>query len=126
MRTLRQILIAVGLVTVAALWAPEPAQAQTLGIFRWQLLPFDEIVSFAVVQRAADLFDLSGIDSSTVGGSASYGIAFLNADGTIGLGYTTVRPDGTTFHVSATIAATTLAGTWRIKGGESGQFVPRP
>jgi hypothetical protein len=102
--------------------------AQPLGTFRFQLQPYCNVVSLSVTQVGA-LYRLEGVDdqcgATTL--AAAGGLAFLNPDGTIGLGLTIVAtPGGGPVMVDATISVTTLSGSWRDSAGDSGAFVFTP
>ena len=59
--------------------------------------------------------------------ASAIGLAFQNANGSIGFGSTMVTaPGGTAVHVDATIAIAGLSGTWRDSAGNSGDFVFTP
>ena len=108
-----------------ALWSVVPASAQPLGTFRWQLQPYCNVVILAVVQQGGQ-YQLDGTDDQCGGAVAASarGMAFLNPNGTIGLGLSIVTtPGGTPIHVDATITAPALNGTWRDSAGNSGNFI---
>ena len=106
-----------------------PAHAQPLGTFRWQLRPYCNVVSLAVVQEHG-LYRLEGTDDQCGNGrdlASVTGLAFPNPDGTIGFGVTIVTaPGGLPVHVDAAITLATLGGTWRDSTGASGAFVFAP
>ncbi len=95
------------------------AQGTLVGTFRWQLLPYCNVITVTAVQLGAH-YDIDGIDdqfgapraASVVGG------AFINPDGSIGLGFTTVTsPGGAALHADATISLAILSGTcWHDNG----------
>lgn len=105
--------------------APALALAQPLGTFRWQMLPYCNVVTVSVT-AIGGVYRLEGTDDPCgTGGSASaLGTAFLNPDGGIGLGLTVVsNPGASPVHVEATISPSTLNGTWRDSAGHSGNLV---
>jgi len=118
------------LVFVLAAWGAlvQPALAQPLGTFRWQLQPFCNVVTFNVVQQGAQYL-IDGTDDqcgATVKASA-VGLAFQNPNGSIGFGFTIVTsPGGAPVHVEASIAIANLSGTWKDSVGNSGTFVFTP
>jgi hypothetical protein len=108
--------------------APALAGAQPLGTFRWQLQPYCNVVTLHVT-RIADEFTLDGFDDQCGGPlrAAVVGIAFLNPDGTVGIGLTTVlAPGGTPVHIDAQIDLGSLGGPWQDSAGSSGTFVFTP
>lgn len=103
-----------------------PAAAQSLGTFRWQLQPFCNVVTVAVTQNGG-VYRLEGTDNQCGGATQAsvIGTAFLNPNGSIGLGFTVVTtPGAAPLAVDATISLSTLQGTWRDSGGNAGAFVP--
>ena len=111
-----------------ALWLAAPASAQPLGSYRWQLQPYCNIITVAVVQQGGQ-YQLDGHDDqcgATVRAGV-VGLAFQNPNGTIGFGLTIVTaPGGTPVHVDATIAIATLSGSWTDSSGNSGTFTFTP
>ncbi len=114
------------LVVVGSLWST-PAMAQPLGTFRWQLLPYCNVVTLNVAQQGA-LYTLDGTDDRCAAAQAASarGIAFLNPNGTVGFGVTMVQPGGVPVHLEATISMASLGGSWRDSSGASGNFVFLP
>jgi predicted regulator of Ras-like GTPase activity (Roadblock/LC7/MglB family) len=105
--------------------APALAGAQPLGTFRWQLQPYCNLVTLHVTRIAGE-FTLDGFDDQCGGPvrAAVVGMAFLNPDGTVGIGLTTVlAPGGTPVHVDARIDLGSLGGPWQDNAGRSGTFV---
>src|SRR5262245_16165508 len=78
-----------------ALMTAATASAQVLGTFRWQLAPFCNVVTLTVVQNGP-AFSLHGTDDQCGAPrfAAVSGSAHLNPDGTAGLAFTVMRPDG--------------------------------
>ncbi len=104
------------------------SQPQIVGTFRWQLTPFCNIVGVTVTLTGG-VYTLDGFDDQCGAGQRAsiVGTAFLNPDGTAGLGLTTVlAPGGTPVHVDARINIGTLSGPWRDSAGNSGTFVFTP
>jgi hypothetical protein len=110
---------------VFATAVPGVVHAQPLGTFRWQLQPYCNIVTVAVTQNGG-VYRLEGTDDGCGAQSASViGTAFLNADGSVGIGLNVVAaPGGQPFPVSATLSLATLGGTWTDEAGHTGAFVP--
>lgn len=84
------------------------ASAQSLGTFRWQLLPYCNVVSAMVTQNGA-AYRIEGTDDQCQAGAepaSVVGMAFPRSDGSIGFGFTVVSaPGGGAVHVEATILA---------------------
>jgi hypothetical protein len=121
----------IGRLTVLAgaavlLMAPA-ASAQVIGTYRWQLAPYCNVVTLTVVQQGAS-FVLNGFDDQC--GAAQLagvsGTAQLNPDGTAGLEFTVIRPDGLTMPVAAVVNLTTLSGSWVDEWSSRNTFVFNP
>lgn len=115
----------VSLILLAGLMPCAAAHAQPLGTFRWQLEPHCNLVTLAVTQTGS-VYRLEGTDDQCGAGrdrAAVVGLAFLNPDGSIGLGLTIVTsPGAVPVHVDAEIALASLSGTWRSTGASGGAF----
>jgi hypothetical protein len=99
--------------------------AQELGTFRWQLQPFCNVVTLSVRQEGA-VYTLDGWDDQCGAGSAGSvaGTAFLNPDGTIGLGLTgATAPGAAPVMLYARLNLATVSGPWSDSAGNSGTFV---
>lgn len=121
MKRLAWVLPAVVLVSTAA-------DAQTLGTFRWQLQPYCNVLTVAVVQKGGQ-YQVDGTDDQC--GAAQHasvvGRAFPNPDGSIGFGLTTVTTtNATAIHIDARLSVARLGGTWRDSAGNSGTFAFTP
>ena len=119
-------LLIVGALLFAAM--ATPALAQPLGVFRWQLAPFCNVVSVTVTQQGAQYL-LDGTDDQCGATQAASlrGLATPNANGTIGFGLTLVTaPSALPVHVSATIALPGLSGPWTDSAGNNGTFTFTP
>jgi hypothetical protein len=105
------------------------ASAQTLGTFRWQFAPYCNTVTVLVEQKPG-VYTLTGTDDQcgAAATAAVSGTAHLNPNGTIGMGLTTVRPDGVAVSTTVTLALPGLTGPWRDDYGNGGtfQFAPAP
>lgn len=114
-----------GLVIVAAMTgAASSAQAQSLGMLRWRLDPFCNVVTLTVTQTGS-VFTLDGYDDqcSLPQRAPVTGVATFNPDGTVGFGFTIVTtPGGKPVHVDARISTATLNGPWIDSVGNSGTF----
>jgi len=112
------------LAAVVGLLQPAATSAQTLGTFRWQLLPYCNVVTVTVVQNGA-VYTLDGYDDQCAAAQRAplVGLATPNPDGTIGLGFNIVTaPTGQGVQVAAIITLATLGGTWRDSAGTIGTF----
>lgn len=99
--------------------------AQPMGTFRWQLQPYCNIITLAVVQQGGQ-YQLDGTDDQCGAARAASvrGMAFLNPNGTIGFGLTVVTtPGGTPIHIDAVVSLPSLNGTWQDSGGNSGNLI---
>jgi hypothetical protein len=110
---------------VALFAAVQPAAAQTLGPFQWQLQPFCNVLVLTVTQLGA-VYSVTGYDDNC-GASRRIpvtGVAVPNLDGTIEFGLTLIDARGNTpSHLEAQMVLNTLGGTWHDDGGLSGPFV---
>jgi hypothetical protein len=114
-----------------ALLAPAgwmPASAQVLGVFRWQMQPYCNLVTFTVIQQQGPTYQLTGNDNMC--GAPAFapatGTATPNPNGTISLGFEIVTPSGATAHVSATVNVANVSGTWSDADGNAGAFAFNP
>jgi hypothetical protein len=102
--------------------------AQTIGTFRWQALPFCNVLTLTVVQ-VGTVFTLDGFDDQcgATTSASVVGTAFFNLDGTIGIGLTTIAtPGGAPVHMDVALSLATVSGPWRYSAGNLGTFVPTP
>jgi len=101
--------------------------AQPVGTFHWQIQPYCNVLTLTVTNNGG-VYTLDGTDDLCGAPRAASvaGIAFLNPDGTIGLGVTSVLPGGTPMHLEATIGEQSLGGSWRDSAGNSGSLVLAP
>ncbi len=114
----------VALAAASGLFQPAVASAQTIGTFRWQLLPYCNVLTVTVVQNGA-VYTLDGYDDQCVAAPRAplVGLATPNPDGTIGLGFNIVTaPSGHGVQVAASLTLATLGGTWRDSAGTTGTF----
>ncbi|MGE4085373.1 MAG: tail fiber domain-containing protein [Vicinamibacterales bacterium] len=103
------------------------AAAQSLGTFRWQLQPYCNVIT-VVVTQVGSRYRVEGTDDRCGAAQTAsvIGTAFLNPDGSVGLGLNIVSvPTGLAQPVAATISLATLSGTWNGTG-QSGQFTFTP
>jgi hypothetical protein len=117
-----------GLVVSLLIVGAGSVSAQPLGTFRWQQLPYCNVLTVRVVQ-AGSVFQLDGVDDQCGAGTQAsvVGLAFQNPNGSIGLGLTIVTsPGGTPLHIDATVALPGASGTWRDSAGNTGAFAITP
>lgn len=112
--------------------AASTATAQPVGTFRWQQLPYCNVLTLAVTQAGA-IYRLEGFDDQCNGGrrATAVGVAVPNPDGTIGFGLTLVTNNGAAsggspLHLDAAISLTSLGGTWRDSAGRTGAWTFAP
>jgi hypothetical protein len=119
--------LVMGLVIVGGLAAVGSAEAQPLGTFRWQQEPYCNVITLNVVQSDG-VFQLDGFDDECGAPmrSAVIGTAFQNPDGSIGMGLTVVTAGGLSFPLDATLALSSLSGTWRSSAYPSGAWLYTP
>jgi hypothetical protein len=111
-------LLTLGTVLLAA----APVGAQTLGTFRWQLRTYGSVVHLTVTQNGSH-FLLSGFEAQC-GGNLSLpvsGVAVVQENGTVVLGFTTINENGRGIHTRATINMTNFNGTWSDNAGNTDQ-----
>jgi hypothetical protein len=104
------------------------ASAQPLGTYSWQQQPYCNVFTVNIFQTGS-AYQMDGTDDQCGAATraALVGIAFLNPNGTLGLGFTVVTsPGGTPLHVDASISVATGSGTWRDNSGGTGPFVLTP
>lgn len=115
--------IVLGVVMAGAPWGA--ASAQSLGSFSWQFAPYCNVVTLQVRQDGP-VYTLDGYDDQCGGTvrAAASGTAFLNPDGSIGMGLTIVDvPGGVPVHVDVVLSLSTLGGPWTDSHENSGSFV---
>lgn len=128
--------IAVSLALVVFVTIVEPAGAQSIGTYSWQLQPFCNNLTVNLTQQGA-VFTVDGFDDQCGAPQRAplVGMATQNPDGTIGFGLHIVTvPGGRPVDVDARISLSTLSGPWTDSTGNSGTFgfavrtggVPRP
>jgi hypothetical protein len=101
-----------------------PVGAQVIGAFRWQLQPYCNIVTVTVRQDGS-VYTVDGSDDLCGGAmrTSVIGTAFLNPDGSIGMGLTSmVVPDVAPIVIYARIDLATVSGVWKDSAGNSGTF----
>lgn len=119
MRTWRLVCLGVVLAGLA-----RPAGAQVLGTYRWQLLPYCNVVSLTATQQGAQYL-LDGTDDQCGAGAAAVrGLGYPAPNATVGFGFTILTtPGGLPVHVDATLTLPSLGGTWRDSDGRAGSVL---
>lgn len=119
--------LALALAAVVAPLAASTVVAQPLGTFRWQLAPYCNVVTLYVVQQGAG-FTLTGTDDQCGGlvTAPASGTAHINPNGSIGIGLTTIRPDGITIATNVVLNPTTISGDWQDEYSNGGTFQFNP
>ena len=119
--------LAIAFLAFSMLALPRPAAAQRLGTFRWQQVPFCNVITLSVVQ-VGTVYQLSGFDDECGADIRSVvtGTAILNPEGSIGMGLTVVTGGGRSLHLDATIGVTSFSGGWRSDSGGAGAWVLTP
>ena len=115
---------AVALAVLAA-HAAVRAQGGALGMFRWQLQPFCNVVTVNVAAQGG-VFTVDGFDDQCGAPQRAplVGLATPNPDGSIGLGlHVVTSPDGRGLDIAARIDLATLGGPWSDSAGNTGSFV---
>lgn len=106
-----------------------PAAAQPLGQFRWQQQPYCNLITLNVVQSGG-VYQLDGFDDQcggTAPRAAVVGTAFINPDGSVGMGLTVVTaPGATPVQINAALNPVSISGNWRDTSGTVGAFVLTP
>ena len=113
---------------VGAFMPALPAAAQPLGSYRWQLQPYCNILTLAVVQQGGQ-YQLDGTDDQCGAAQVASvrGMAFQNPNGTIGFGLIIVTaPGGTPVACGRHLSIAGLNGTWRDSAGNTGKFIFTP
>ncbi|MEZ5417460.1 MAG: hypothetical protein R2708_08955 [Vicinamibacterales bacterium] len=104
-----------------------PAEAQVLGVFRWQMQPYCNVVTLTVIQQGSN-YQLTGSDDlcGALQVAPATGTATLNPNGTIALAFDAILPTGAAAHVSAIMNLATVSGTWSDADGHTGAFAFNP
>ena len=113
-RPVMRTLISVSFVLAILAASAGTSAGQTLGTFRWQLQPYCNVITVTVVQDGGQ-YHVEGTDDQcgTPRRASVVGLAFPNADGTIGMGLTIVTtPGGAPAHIDARVSLATIGGPW--------------
>jgi hypothetical protein len=116
----------VKIVVALAVAQPCTAVAQSLGVFRWQMQPYCNVVTFTVVQQGPAYLLIGSDDLCGAGVGNATGAASANPNGTIAMGFSVVTPSGATAHVTATVRLADVSGTWQDADEHGGVFLFNP
>lgn len=122
---MKRYLIAFVMLGSLMLAAPASAQ-QTLGTFKWNVAPFCNVLNLTVTQYGS-VFALHGFEEQCGGNPRLpvHGVAFIQPDGTISFGLTTIFPFGNGLHTHVTMLSN-LNGSWRDNANQTGTWVFSP
>lgn len=126
--TVRRACRYVALMAGVSLLLPTVLTAQPIATLRWQTQPFCNVLTLAISLTGAG-YRLEGTDDQcgAPAQASVIGMAFPNADGSIGVGLTIVSPGAAVLHLDATIVlAAGFNGTWHDTVGRSGQWLFTP
>lgn len=116
-------------ISVAAmvLVTAQPGAAQPLGVFRWQLSPFCNVLTLHVT-HVAGTYRLEGFDDQCGAlRAAVLGMAVPNPDGSLGFGLTIVATAGDVpLNLEVRFDLSTLGGPWSDTSGNSGTLIFNP
>jgi hypothetical protein len=129
---MRRFLFALTVGLGPLLLSPPPIEAQSIGTFQWQVVPFCNVLTVNVSSDGPDSFSATGWDDGCGAPlrDGLYGTFFFNpgfdpsGDNNIGGGLTVVNAGGTPWHIDVLINEFTLVGTWRGSDGTTGQLIP--
>jgi hypothetical protein len=118
----RLLMTGIGVLIISA-----SAWAQPLGTFRWQQQPYCNILTLHVIFEGEN-YTLDGTDDlcGAAQKASVTGLAYLNPDGSVGLGLTIVAPDAAALHLNVTLSMASLGGPWTDSAGNAGTFVFTP
>lgn len=116
----------IAFVMLGSLTLAAPASAQTLGTFRWNVAPFCNVLNLTVTQYGS-VYALHGYEEQCGGNPRLpvYGVAFVQPDGPIWFGLTTIFPFGNGLHTQVTMLSN-LNGSWRDNANQTGTWVFSP
>jgi hypothetical protein len=103
-----------------------PANAQSLGMFRWQLQPYGSVLNLNVTQQGS-VYLLNGFEAQCSNPSLpAWGIAVPQLNGSILIGVTTITEQGNGLHTRASISPSDFSGGWSDNANSTGSFVFNP
>jgi hypothetical protein len=104
---------------LAGLFTAAMATAQPVGTFKWQQMPYCNLVTVSVVQNGG-AYTLDGTDDGCgVRPFAVSGIGYPRASGAIGLGLVIVTAGGAPLHLDVTLPAGSVNGSWSDSTGQT-------
>lgn len=101
-------------------------QAQSLGTFRWQLLPYGSVLNLTVTQEGS-VYLLNGFEAQCSNASLPvWGVAVPQANGTVFIGLTTITEQGNGLHTRASINISDFGGGWSDNANSTGTLLFNP
>jgi hypothetical protein len=128
MRSRRSVVVAMWLALAVVAGGADNAATQPMGQFRWQLVPYCNVMTLGITQQNG-IYTIAGFDDQCGNGPRAgvTGTAFQNPDGTIGIGlHTVIAPGGAPLQIDARISLASFGGPWSDSVGRSGSFVFAP
>lgn len=124
---MRRLLFAVTCALCSFLIWAQSVEAQSIGTFRWQTLPFCNVLTTNITMEGPDSFSITGWDDlcGAAFRDALYGAFFFNPAGNVGGGLTVVSAGGRSLHIDVIIDPFTLSGTWSASDGTFGDLIPQ-
>lgn len=115
--TFRRIAIAFALVSALSTTS---AWAQTIGTFRWQLLPFGSVLTLTVTQQGS-IYLVNGFEVQCSNPSLPVsGVAVPQANGSVLMGLTTITEQGNGLHTRLGLSPVDFSGSWIDNANSSG------
>jgi hypothetical protein len=115
--TLRRIAV---LFAIAVTLPSADAMAQSLGTFRWQLLPFGRVLNLTVTQQGS-IYLLNGFEAQCSNPSLPvWGVAVPQANGSVLMGLTTITEQGNGLHTRISLSPTDFSGSWIDNANSNG------
>ena len=114
------------LIVISSFVVATPANAQTIGTFRWNVAPFCNVLNLTVTQHGS-VYALHGFEEQCGGNPRLpvYGVAIMQPNGTIWFGLTTIFDFGNGLHTQVTMLSD-FSGTWRDNANQNGTWVFNP
>jgi hypothetical protein len=107
-------------VFVVTVLLPSVAQAQNLGTFRWQLLPFGSVLNLTVTQQGS-IYLINGFEVQCSNPSLPvWGVAVPQANGSVLMGLTTITEQGNGLHTRIGLSPVDFSGSWVDNANSTG------
>jgi hypothetical protein len=105
---------------VVTLLLPSAAQAQNLGTFRWQLLPFGSVLNLTVTQQGS-IYLINGFEAQCSNPSLPvWGVAVPQVNGSVLMGLTTITEQGNGLHTRIGLSPVDFSGSWIDNANSNG------